>query len=233
MTLRIMLVDLGGTLVDFFGHTTPGNVLPLALASARQLLVGEGEEVPPVMLLEARWGCSAQRPNDPLVRPLEGRLALTFEIEEDDERIPALCRSFMAPLFRQARVFEDALPFLDALRGMGYLAIIVSNTTWGSPAELWREQLSRTGIGSRISGAVFCRDVGWRKPDPHIYAHALEVAKARPEECLFVGDNPVWDVEGPEKAGIPGVLLDRRVEFVGQGYDRVLNLGELVRRLQL
>jgi putative hydrolase of the HAD superfamily len=166
-----------------------------------------------------------------MVRPLEARLSRTLELAENDAHLlPRLCRSFMSPLFEQARVYEDTLPFLDALRRLGFEAIIVSNTTWGSPAELWREQLSRTGIASRVSGSVFCRDVGWRKPDPHIYAHALKVARATPEECIFVGDNPVWDVEGPEKVGIPGVLLDRRVEFVGQGYDRVINLRELADR---
>ena len=232
MTPRVVLVDLGGTLVDFFGHTTPGKVLPLALASARRVLVEKGRDAPPVFVLESRWGWSSQRPDDPLVRPLEDRLARTFGLDGADEILPALCRSFMVPLFRQARLFEDALPFLDSLRRIGCEAVIVSNTTWGSPAELWREQLSRTGIDARISGSVFCRDVGWRKPDPHIFAHALKVARACPEECLFVGDNPVWDVEGPGRAGIPGVLLDRRVEFTGQGYDRITNLWELVRRLQ-
>jgi putative hydrolase of the HAD superfamily len=233
MLRRVVLVDLGGTLVDFFGHTTPGKVLPLALASARRTLVDMGRDALPVAALELRWGWSAQSPNDPVVRPLEGRLALTFGLEEEDEALPALCRSFMGPLFHQARLFEDALPFLDSLRRMGYESFIVSNTTWGSPAELWREHLSKTGISARISGSVFCRDVGWRKPDPHIFAHALKMAGARPEECLFVGDNPVWDVEGPRNVDIPGVLLDRRMEFAGQNYDRVINLWELVRRLQI
>ncbi|MDW5563302.1 MAG: HAD family hydrolase [Methanomassiliicoccus sp.] len=234
MTPRVLLIDLGGTLVDFFGHTLPGLVLPSSLDSARRTLMQSGREVLSLDALEARWGLSAQSPNDPVVRPLEHRLSITFDLRaEDTPLLPAMCRSFMTPLFGQARVFEDALPFLDALLTQGYEAVIVSNTTWGSPADLWREQLARTGIGSRVRGTVFCRDVGWRKPDPHIFTHALEVAKARPEECLFVGDNPVWDVDGPRRMGIPGVLLDRRVEFVGQGYDRVINLYELADRLQL
>ncbi len=233
MSPRVLLVDLGGTLVDFFGHTSPGNVLPFALASAGQTLAVEGREVPPMAVLEARWRSNAQSPNDPIVLPLESRISRTFGLGGDDAPLlPALCRSFMVPLFGQARVFEDSMPFLDAVRSLGYEAIIVSNTTWGSPALLWREQLSKLSIASRVRGTVFCRDIGYRKPDPHIYAHALEVANARPEECLFVGDNPVWDVEGPRRVGIPGVLLDRRVEYAGQDYDRIINLNQLVERLQ-
>jgi hypothetical protein len=120
MNPRILLVDLGGTLVDFFGHTTPGTVLPLALASAGEVLADEGKEMPPLAVLEARWKMSgAQTPDDPIVRPLEGRLARTFGLGEDEASVlPAVCRSFMAPLFGQARVFEDSLPFLDALRAL-------------------------------------------------------------------------------------------------------------------
>lgn len=234
MTLRAILVDLGGTLVDYFGHTTPGLVLPRSLTLAGQLLVSEGIKVPPLAVLEARWVRNARSPDDLEVRPLEVRLRHTFEVDESDaDLLPALCRSFMTPLFAQARTYEDTLPFLDALRNLGIRAVIVSNTTWGSPAELWREQLSREGIGSRINGAVFCRDTGWRKPDPRIYAQALKVAVAGPDECLFIGDNPVWDVEGPGRAGIRGVLLDRRMEFAGQGFDRVTCLNEVTDRLQL
>ena len=71
---------------------------------------------------------------------------------------------------------------------------------------------------------------GWRKPDPRIYAQALRAAGADPGDCLFIGDNPVWDVEGPNKAGIRGMLLDRRMEFMGQGFDRVTCLREAVEK---
>jgi len=231
MTLRAILVDLGGTLVDYFGHTTPGLVLPRSLTLAGQLLLSVGIRVPPLAVLEARWSRNAQSPDDPEVRPLEIRLRRTFEVDDSDsDLLPALCRSFMAPLFAQARTYEGTLPFLDVLRDLGIRAVVVSNTTWGSPAELWREQLSREGISSRIDGSVFCRDAGWRKPDPRIYAQALRAAGADPGDCLFIGDNPVWDVEGPNKAGIRGMLLDRRMEFMGQGFDRVTCLREAVEK---
>lgn len=233
MKPRVVLVDLGGTLVDYFGHTTPGNVLPRALESAGRVLVRKGRAVPSIAVMEARWGNTSQRPNDSEVRALEFRLATAFGIGENDPLMSDLCPAFMRPLFEQARLYEDALPFLEALRDLGIEAIIVSNTTWGSPAELWREQLEIKGIARRVRGSVFCRDVGWRKPDARIFAHALKVAQADPEECLFIGDNPVWDVDGPRDVGIAGILLDRRAEFAGHGYDRAYNLWEIIHRLQL
>jgi putative hydrolase of the HAD superfamily len=95
---------------------------------------------------------------------------------------------------------------------------------------LWREELSRHGLDVLLDETVFCRDVGWRKPDPRIFSQALSKAGVPPAECLFIGDDPVWDVEGPLRMGIPAVLLDRRNEWIGQGFERVTGLGEIVDR---
>jgi hypothetical protein len=45
-----------------------------------------------------------------------------------------------------------------------------------------------------------------------------------------VGDDPVWDVDGPQRMSIPAVLLDRRMEWTGQRYDRITCLGEMIER---
>jgi len=43
---------------------------------------------------------------------------------------------------------------------------IVSNSPWGSSANAWRHELMRHGLLERVDAAVFCGDVGWRKPNP-------------------------------------------------------------------
>ncbi len=228
MLTRTLLVDLGGTLIDLFGHTSPGQVLPRSLEGASQVVREAGFCSPPITVLESRWNMRRQDPNDTEVRPLEDRLSFTFNIDLSESTVLfSACRAFMRPLFAQTRVFEDTLPLLHHARAHGIRTIIVSNTTWGSPAPLWRELLERIGLSACIDASVFCRDVGRRKPDPMVYAHAMDVAGMPPESCLFVGDNPVWDVEGPRRMGIRSVLLDRRAEWIGQGYDRTTSLLEV------
>ncbi len=228
MIPRTLLVDLGGTLIDLFGHTTPGVMLPRSLEQAAQVVHAAGHDVPSADVLERRWYERRQEPNDTEVRPLEGRLSHTFGIgPQEHALLLSASRAFMRPLFSQVRVFEDTLPLLEHARAHGIRTVVVSNTTWGSPATLWRELLDHVGLAALIDASVFCRDVGRRKPDPQVYRHALEVARAPCDECLFVGDNPVWDVEGPEREGIRAVLLDRYAEYAGQRYDRVLSLLEL------
>ncbi len=52
-------------------------------------------------------------------------------------------------------------------------------------------------------------DCGWRKPAPQPFFAALAHFEARPEECIFVGDDPRWDVSGAVECGLEAVLLDR------------------------
>ncbi|MGD8624784.1 MAG: HAD family hydrolase [Anaerolineae bacterium] len=122
----------------------------------------------------------------------------------------------------RGRPYDDVRPVLRRLRAEGVRAAIVSNTPWGSPGDLWREELARLGLAEEVDLAVFCTDVGWRKPAAAIFEYTLARLDARPADCFFVGDNPRWDVAGPRAVGIEAVLLDRQ----GTGED-----GETIRDL--
>jgi FMN phosphatase YigB (HAD superfamily) len=37
----------------------------------------------------------------------------------------------------------------------------------------------------------------------------LERLGVEADECLFVGDDPIWDVVGPEALGMETILIDR------------------------
>jgi len=108
----------------------------------------------------------------------------------------------------------------------------VSNTPWGSPASLWREEIERLGLSEYVDVLVFCTDVGWRKPAKQIFEFALEKLQALPQDCIFVGDHPGWDLTGPRAVGIEAILIDRRGAMHDTGEDSIQNLHELWSRLQ-
>jgi hypothetical protein len=56
---------------------------------------------------------------------------------------------------------------------------------------------------------VFCRDIGWRKPDRRIFVEALCRFGCAPGDALFVGDRLDWDIQGAVDAGIRALLIDR------------------------
>ena len=100
--------------------------------------------------------------------------------------------------------YPDAVPALEALRARGMKLIVVSN--WDVSLEA---VLDRCGIAGLIDGAVSSAGAGSRKPDPGIFAPALELAGCEASEALHVGDTAAEDVEGARAAGIRALLLER------------------------
>jgi putative hydrolase of the HAD superfamily len=102
------------------------------------------------------------------------------------------------------RAFPDAAPALAGLRDLGLRLVCVSN--WDCSLE---EVLGRVGLGAAVDGVVTSAGAGARKPDPAIFAPALELAECSAAEALHVGDTADEDVAAATAAGIRVLLLDR------------------------
>jgi putative hydrolase of the HAD superfamily len=209
---EIVLFDLGNTLVRYWERAEFPLLLEEGICRVRDGLDRAGLlRVSPETMWRRVEEENHESP-DHRVRPLEGRLARIFGLVEPalpEERYLAMCRQFMAPMFSRGCLYEDTLPALDTLRAEGVRTAIISNTPWGSPAVLWREELVRLGLCDRVEVAVFCTDAGWRKPARAVFEFALARLGACAEQCLFVGDDPRWDLVGPRAVGIEAVLIDR------------------------
>lgn len=207
-----VLFDLGNTLVQYWRSAEFPALLERAIAGVSEELAQVGlRHVAPQETWQRVQQENHESP-DHRVRPLEGRLARIFGLEgaaSSDVRMATLCRRFLVPMLGCGRIYPDSLATLDALRAHGLRTAIVSNMPWGSPADPWRDELSRLDLMARIDLAVFCRDVGWRKPAKPIFEFALSGLQVVPDRCLFVGDHPMWDVAGARAAGMDAVLIDR------------------------
>ncbi len=102
------------------------------------------------------------------------------------------------------RAFADAPPALASLRARGLTLICVSN--WDVSLG---GVLERCGLGDAFNGVVTSAGCGHRKPDPAIFAPALELARCSPEQALHVGDTPEEDAAAAAAAGIRCLLIDR------------------------
>lgn len=49
--------------------------------------------------------------------------------------------------------------------------------------------------------------VGIRKPQPEIFIHTATCLDLAPQQCLFVGDHPINDIQGAQSAGMSALLL--------------------------
>jgi putative hydrolase of the HAD superfamily len=73
---------------------------------------------------------------------------------------------------------------------------------------LWAE----TAFHGLFDVEVFSSSVGLRKPDPRIYALALEQLDVPAVETMFVGDGANDELAGAERVGMTAVMLERLSE---------------------
>jgi putative hydrolase of the HAD superfamily len=102
------------------------------------------------------------------------------------------------------RPYPEVPGALRALRDAGARLVVASN--WDVSLH---EVLDRTGLAPLVDGAVSSAEVGAAKPDPALFAAALEVAGADASDALHVGDSLEADVAGARAAGIEPVLVVR------------------------
>jgi putative hydrolase of the HAD superfamily len=175
---------------------------------------------PPWLRLRAALG--DEIPDERIVRAVRAEMAYYRDHSHegrDRESLAALRARSAAVLSRELgrdvsvealmdairfRAFPDAAPALAGLRQRGLRLVCVSNWDCALP-----EVLERSGLASHVDGTVTSALAGARKPDPAIFAPALELAGCEPAEALHVGDTAEEDLEGARAAGIRALLIDR------------------------
>ena len=87
--------------------------------------------------------------------------------------------------------------------------------------------LAKCGIASCFQSITDSGLVGYEKPHPEIFRHALKSMNAAPEESLYVGDVYSVDYLGATRAGMRAVLMDVPGAYRERGLPRVEDLLEL------
>jgi putative hydrolase of the HAD superfamily len=100
--------------------------------------------------------------------------------------------------------FDDVAAALMDLRERRLRLVVVSNWDW-SLADV----LGGLGLLPLLDAVITSAEVGAQKPDPAIFAAALDAAGCGAGEAVHVGDSPEHDVEGARAAGIRPLLIDR------------------------
>ena len=152
-------------------------------------------------LIEARHG--AQGAGERLVAILESGVrgsvfdAYFAEMGLERGEIPSLVRAYREHL-PDVRLYPDAPPVLDALRGWVFLALITDG-----PAVCQRAKLAALGVAPRFDHVLVTDERGpdaW-KPHPWSYAAVAEASGCAPDRCVYIGDNPKKDFVTPRALG--------------------------------
>jgi putative hydrolase of the HAD superfamily len=104
-------------------------------------------------------------------------------------------------------LFPDVIPALSGLRARHLRLAVVSN---------FDGRLTPICQGLEIAGffdaVIMSSQVGCAKPDPEIFAIALERVGVSSAEAFHIGDSEALDLEGAQAAGMRALLIDRTAE---------------------
>jgi putative hydrolase of the HAD superfamily len=133
----------------------------------------------------------------------------------------------MFSLFRQSKyysVFPDVIEVLNILKAKRYRLGLISNYD----ASLW-QTLEDLHLKDYFNPIVISVEAGFEKPHPGIFQLALKQVELKPEECVFVGDNPVSDAKGAAAIGMGSILIDRYQRYADNSeWTRVQNFKQLL-----
>jgi 2-haloacid dehalogenase len=105
--------------------------------------------------------------------------------------------SFMVP---------GARDLLDALRRQVLLGLVTNGI-----GAVQRSRLAKSGVGEYFNAVVISDELGIQKPDPRIFAVALErLGATRNDRVIMVGDSLQSDIRGAIAAGIDSCWLNLR-----------------------
>ncbi len=100
-------------------------------------------------------------------------------------------------------LIPGAFEVLEALSAKYKLHIITNGFE-----EIQGTKMRSGGIRHFFDVIVTSGKAGSQKPEPKIFAFALDKARAKPEEALMIGDNPHSDIAGAHRAGIDQIFYN-------------------------
>ncbi|HSO97068.1 MAG TPA: HAD family hydrolase [Acidimicrobiia bacterium] len=128
------------------------------------------------------------------------------------------------------RVIPGAPEALRELVRRGYRIAVVSNADGTVEAQLRHDGICQVGPGPGVPVELILDSavVGVSKPDPAIFALALDALGVEPAETVHVGDTPAADVVGARAAGVTPILVDPYGLHRDLDCQRVRGLGDVL-----
>ncbi len=227
-TVRTVLFDFDGTLV--FHEPDSFDVISAFCADIGQPLSAEAERrgrrmrheyfVDPIIREQLR-GFSAGE----FWLHFNRYLLTAIGLEGDLDRLAAEVTARFAAVELTYECPQVGCDTLTALRERGYRLGLITNR---SDVDRFYELLDGAGIGPLFDLVLASGEVGVHKPDPAIFAVALDRLETTAQESVYVGDNYWADVVGARNAGVTPILFDPRRLFPEAGCLVLARIDELL-----
>ena len=217
MTIKAFLFDLDGTL----RHSQPlsGEVCS-DFAQEMGLPLTQEDRIRAARWEHYYWASSPELHEDlPLwgeddadpfwAKYCERRLLAMGASEERARRLAVPLRDAMRERYHPEEWTPPELPeVLTSLQERGYQLGVLSNRTSN-----FDSVLEKIGLLGYFEFRMAAGEVEALKPDPRVFAAALERLRLAPEEAVYIGDNYYADALGARAAGMNPILYDPRGLF--------------------
>lgn len=200
-SIRAVAFDCYGTIVRF---STPDFIRTMA-----EIARAQGLEVDPEALwdrfVKAAFVFRGESVARPAYRPYDEAWAFQFERATQELGFKgdgALAAFRLKEELSQAEAYAEVAEVLEALEARYRLAVL-SN----ADDDFLHACLARNGlefdvvVSSEVAQAL--------KPDPAIFTYLAGVLGLEHHQILYVGDNPMPDIVGARRAGVPVAWLNR------------------------
>ncbi|MBN1934579.1 MAG: HAD family hydrolase [Anaerolineae bacterium] len=203
--IKAIFLDVGNTLRIVIPDE------PFQAQARRQLAALVGATEPPDTFCEridARWKVYRQQAKETLIEASEKELWTRW-------LLPDFPAAKIAPLSgKLTRLWRDRdgrrVPRADIkqtvieLTRRGYVLGIIANTITETEIPDW---IQADGLTDYFKVVILSSKAGIRKPNPQIYLDAARQIGVEPARCVYVGDNPVRDVQGAQWAGYGMMII--------------------------
>lgn len=221
MSVRAVLFDAGNTLLFLDYERLAAGVGPVA----RVALTGAGlAACADEAAREMERAAATDRERAALY--LETLFRLAGVAEERLEDVRGALRRLHAERHLWSGVDGRTEDTLQRLRAAGIRLGVVSNSDGRVD-----QALAAAGLRAYFDVVVDSELAGVEKPDPRIFAIALEALGVAPGEALYIGDIYEVDVVGAQAAGLTAALVDPEARHTARGIATAPTVADLIELL--
>ena len=145
-----------------------------------------------------------------------------LDLEVSARIIHKLSDDYITHLSTFNHLFPDTIALLEYLQPKYTLHIITNGFK-----EVQHGKLNQSNIDHFFQTVTNSEMVGVKKPNPKIFKHALQMAKATAEESLMIGDNLEADIMGALNFGMDAICFNYHKETLASDIIGVDHLSEL------
>ena len=153
------------------------------------------------------------------------RLKQSFDainIDISDHQIENIAEEYIKLLPENNHLFEGTIEILDYLRQKYTLHIITNGF-----ANVQDKKLNNSNIRKYFETITNSDNAGAKKPNPIIYDYSLNMANAKKETSIMIGDCLDADINGALDFGIDAVFVNYHNIDVDKNINQIKKLSEL------